>query len=285
VFMAVFMRGLLAGGTSAYLHRKAGENVQEGSREAWATIAVQANHLFYLAVIILREARIENDFFYFCSKNTLLLTPVVLASFYDRQNLTAVEKSIASGMTSLYYLASFVSSLALLGLGKREFALGSLTMLGLDLLSRGEMLPGFLRALHGGATKVASLLSLLGYGTWILTSEKISWLEKCIFSLGAGGILAPKIADFFKRPPPDNSHSGGGSMPSLSSASLSSNSCGYGTTMYTTPYSSPSYGYSSYGRSSGGYSSPSSQSSSGSSGSSWSVTSAFRSFSEPPPNA
>jgi hypothetical protein len=201
--MESFLRGVLAGGTVAYLHRTAERQAGQRSGKTYGTLALEVNHLFYLAVIVLRHARAENSRFDFFAKTAFMLAPAFLGADFLRSKISFLEGSMTESLSYLYYLASFVSAIVLLGLGKKQFALGALAMLVMDVAVHNQQVKRWECRMFEAAAKVAAVTAFIGYGAWIVASKNA--LEKNLMILASGLIFLPKIWNFFfpKDPPRD----------------------------------------------------------------------------------
>ncbi len=115
----VMMQGLFAGGAVSYLHQKAVSG--NDAQESWEALALEINHLFLLAGIVLRDS----NYFSLAAKGVFLLTPVVLLGNFlncDR-TVSTQEKKIQEGLSHVYQTAALLMSIALVALGKHQMGL------------------------------------------------------------------------------------------------------------------------------------------------------------------
>jgi hypothetical protein len=189
--MTPFIQGAIAAATTACLYRHI--TTAKETQESWENIALGANHLFLVVQAALLEGRIRSTIFFLCSKAVFVLTPVVLIySLSTNHKLTRVEKSIAARFGQVYYFTTFVSSVALFALGKRDYGTAALSIFAFDWAIHKKQCPRVIRIVFTVFLHAAAVATLVGYAKRLSTS-----LGQTVMSLIGMAVFLPKIAKVF----------------------------------------------------------------------------------------
>lgn len=189
--MMSFIQGAIAAATTACLYRQI--TTAKETQEAWENIALGANHLFLVVQAALLEGRIQSTAFFLCAKAVFVLTPVVLIySLSTNHKLTSFEKSIAKRFGQVYYFTTFVSSVALIALGNRDYGTVALSVFAFDWAIHKKQCPRVIRIVFTVLVHAAAVVTFIGYAKRLSTS-----LGQTVMSLIGMAVFLPKIAKVF----------------------------------------------------------------------------------------
>lgn len=168
VYNSIF-QGAIAGSTAAYLQDRVNNEASARKTDTWTSVALQINHLLFLMAETMHAVSIPLGTFGTLARITYVLTPLVLLTSRNRQEITRREAKCAQQLSQFYRVGVIAASVATLVLGNPLFAMTSLSMLAIDTVVTGQA-----KAVFSQVKKTAAAITLVSYGAQSFAEKGIT---------------------------------------------------------------------------------------------------------------
>lgn len=159
--MTTALQGVIAAGTVGYLTRE----------PSWEKVFIAANHFFYLVGIEQLYSGRQGFGIPQISKGVFVISPLFLLGgiLVDYSNTSNQEATRRDYALYAYQFIAVISTVVLLALGSKTYAMAFFAVTGLDFFTRREDIHQLVKTLFSKMASVAAFVSFASYGVKLIS--------------------------------------------------------------------------------------------------------------------